>query len=289
MLVKGIDTSVATKSVDALSCASTTSGTSSIESPGLDVVQHPVANEDADALRSESRMVQWTVHLHRKKGRIGMQVTETMQGTRAVILGVHAGGQIACWNARHQDKQLRAGDLIMQVNDVTSGARALTEEIMRETATLTLRLGRYVSFPVHIPSRPRGDRLGIVEDSLTVIEVVQGSVVDLHRTKDMAPPEFWLRPGDRIVACNGYESEREIRSDLQEAEQIEMLVHRPIPRTATETKEDSFISGRGQKGPSMERAKDGARSLMKYVGCKLGAQKMHKQKGVVQDALLDDF
>mmetsp|Transcript_8498 Transcript_8498/g.11857 ORF Transcript_8498/g.11857 Transcript_8498/m.11857 type:complete len:80 (-) Transcript_8498:8-247(-) len=77
-----------------------------------------------------------------------------------------------------------------------------------------MRLARYVSFPLHISNRAAGERLGVVEDHLTVIEVVRGSLMDLHCSYDVTPPEFWLRPGDRIIACNGYESERDIRSEL---------------------------------------------------------------------------
>jgi len=285
---QGLDGSAAVKSVDALSWASTDCGTSSVDSNDLDLGLS-VTNEDADDVRSESKMMQWTIQLQRKKGRIGMQVTETMQGTRAVILGVHVGGQIAQWNARHPDKRVRPGDMLLQVNDVTSGARCLTEEIMRETRTLTLRLARYVSFPLHISNRAAGERLGVVEDHLTVIEVVRGSLMDLHCSYDVTPPEFWLRPGDRIIACNGYESERDIRSELHQAQQIEMIVQRTTPKSSTETKGSSPGGSRGPSVPAMQRARGEALNLMKFVGGKLGAQKLHKQRVVVQDALLDDF
>eukprot|EP00971_Amphidinium_carterae_P300971 5980256-Amphidinium_carterae.1 len=68
---------------------------------------------------------------------------------------------------------------------------------MRETRTLTLRLARYVSFPLHISNRAAGERLGVVEDHLTVIEVVRGSLLEAHEQKRAPNLNFFrLRPED---------------------------------------------------------------------------------------------
>mmetsp|Transcript_8991 Transcript_8991/g.12401 ORF Transcript_8991/g.12401 Transcript_8991/m.12401 type:complete len:262 (+) Transcript_8991:52-837(+) len=237
--------------------ASTASGNSSDGSSGADShgLHSLASNEDADALRSESTMMQWTVQLsHRKKGRVGMQVVETMRSSKAVIMAVHAGGQIAAWNSRHPNEQVRAGDVILQVNDVTCGAREIMEEIVRPREKLILRLGRYVTFPVRMQSQYPGG-LGLVEDHLRIVRVEPESSASHYCNKAVTPPEFWLWPGDRIVACNGYESEQEIRANLRQADRVNMLVQRHIPGAKVDTKELTFTS-----------MADGAWSLMESVG-----------------------
>jgi len=209
-----------------------------------------------------------------------MQVVETMRSSKAVIMAVHAGGQMAAWNSRHPNEQVRPGDVILQVNDVTCGAREIMEEILRPREKLTMRLGRYVTFPVRMPSQYPGG-LGIVEDHLKVIRLEAGLAASKYCNKEKTSPEFWLWPGDQIVACNGYEAEQEIRANLRQAERVNMLVQRPVPGAVLEANE-----------LSLSNLADGARYLMDSFGLadSWGVQSGYRQKVAVEGgALLDDF
>mmetsp|Transcript_39426 Transcript_39426/g.92739 ORF Transcript_39426/g.92739 Transcript_39426/m.92739 type:complete len:287 (-) Transcript_39426:251-1111(-) len=236
-----------------------------------------LTDDDIDMLRSQATMIQWTVQIKRTPGRVGMQVIETMDGSAATVLHVRPRGQVATWNERNPSEAVRAGDIILQVNEVRVGARELMEAIMDEEPVLTMRLARYVQFPAIIDRHSKLG-LGLVEDCLRLVDLEEGSASTSYN--EAVPPELKLLPGDRIAVCNGRRLESDIRKQLAQAPRVELVLHRPVPGAAVHRKEKNMDA----KASISKSGRAVAKSLVKAFKTSVGFKnKMSEPVDLIED------
>lgn len=133
---------------------------------------------------------------------VGLDI-DHIDGIAAVVVAVKPGGAIQSWNDQNRDKEIRAGDRIVEVNGSSGDVQQIIQKLKTElTWRMTVQRPIELLVTIHKANAPT---LGLDlkyapnSKSLLITDVANGPMQEWN----LENPDKAVRSNDRIVEING--------------------------------------------------------------------------------------